>query len=105
MKETVHSLEFFHLRRCVDGNQGMFSQLFDIRPEGTKGAVIRRIEFVQLANLAAEDGSLLHEMNGMAAIGEVERRANAGDAAANDQNRRCIRAFHLLIFLFFNDPV
>jgi hypothetical protein len=83
----------------------MFPQFLDIRPERTKGAVIRRIEFIQLCNLAAEDVSLLHKMNGMAAIGEVESRANAGDAAANNQNRRCIRAIHLLIFLFFNDPV
>ena len=48
---------------------------------------------------------LLHQMNGMAATGEVESRANPGDAAANNQNRRCIGAIHLLIFLFFNDAV
>jgi hypothetical protein len=83
----------------------MFPHLFDIRPQRTKGAVIRRIEFVEPGNLAAEDLLLLHEMDGMAATGEVESRADAGDAAANDKNRRCIRAVHLLIFLFFDDPV
>jgi hypothetical protein len=37
----------------MDGNQGMFSQLFDIRPKRTEGAVICGIEFVQLGNLPA----------------------------------------------------
>lgn len=105
MKESIDSLKFSHFCRCMDGNQGMFPQLFDIRPERTKGAVIRRIEFVELCNLAAEDASLLHQMNGMAATGHVESRANPGNAAANYQNRKCIGAIHLLVFLFFNDAV
>jgi hypothetical protein len=105
VKAAIDSLELFDFGACMDRNQGMFPQLFDIRPQRTKGAVIRRIEFIELCNLAAEDASLLHEMNGMTAIGEVESRANPGDAAANNQNRRCIGAIHLLIFLFFNDPV
>jgi hypothetical protein len=83
----------------------MFPHLFDIRPQRTKGAVIRRIEFVQLGNLAAEDTTALHQMNGVAATAHVESCANPGDAAANNQNRRCTSAIHLLIFLFSNDPV
>ena len=105
VKAASLSLELLYLSRCMDGNQGVFSQLLDISPERTKCAMIRRIEFIQPGNLAAEDASLLHEMNGMAARGKIESRANAGDAAANDQNRRFMRAIHLFIFLFFNDPV
>ena len=105
MKEAVASLEFSHLCRCMDGNQGMFPHLFDIRPQRTKGAVIRRIEFVQPGNLAAEDTTALHQMDGVAATAHVESCANPGDAAANNQNRRCNRAIHLLIFLFSNDPI
>jgi hypothetical protein len=86
MNAAFNSPDLFDLRARMDRYQGMVPQPFDIRPEGTEGAVIRRVEFVQFRNLTSQGVAFFHQVNGPARIGNIKGGADSRNPAANDQH-------------------
>jgi len=85
MKAAFNTSELFDFRARMDGDQMMFFQPFDVRPQRTEGAVIRRIEFIQFRDLAAQVRAVFHQDNGSTRIGNIEGCAYARNPAADDQ--------------------
>jgi hypothetical protein len=68
--------------------------------------VIRRVEFIEIRDLTSQDEAFFHQVNGLPRIGNIEGGADSRNASSNDQCRKRVTPFHLLLFfLFLHDTI
>ena len=84
--EVAHeALDGIYLRIGENADILVLCGLHHLGGQNTGGAVQRRERLVDLRHLAADGGFLLHDIHGETGIGNVQRRLDTGDTAADDQ--------------------
>ena len=86
--EVAHvALDLFDLAVGQEFDQRMSTDIRHLRTQNSYGAVHCGIRLVDLRHDAAKGRLFLNQINGKPVLGKIERRLNAGHAAAHNQGR------------------